>query len=237
MGRRDGRRRGAAREREHTLACPCPHPRSLERVGGHPSASPPLPVLSRAGMARPPTTTGASADQVADAAPTAAPAAAPARPAFTAREGQESSPPPIAIDGGRGGGGSVCGGNARAHTRQEGAAAEQEREWGGGREVGGRRPLSTVRLLSPPPRHAPEPGARGPHTNTQSALSLPCIARTPSPSLPDPERGAARARATGEEERARRIGHVLLSLPPSENTPTNGAANGACLACTSRCFG
>ena len=172
MGRRDGRRRGAAREREHTLACPCPHPRSLERVGGHPSASPPLPVLSRAGMARPPTTTGASADQVADAAPTAAPAAAPARPAFTARGGQESSPPPIAIDGGRGGGGSVCGGNARAHTRQEGAAAEQEREWGGGREVGGRRPLSTVRLLSPPPpTRARARRAGTTHKHTKRSLS------------------------------------------------------------------
>ena len=46
-------------------------------------------------MDRPPTTTGASADQVADVAPTAEPAAAPARPALTARDAHDSSPPPI----------------------------------------------------------------------------------------------------------------------------------------------
>ena len=46
-------------------------------------------------MARPPTTTGASALQVADAAPTAEPAAAPARPALTARPAHDSSPPPM----------------------------------------------------------------------------------------------------------------------------------------------
>ena len=179
-------------------------------------------------MARPPTTTGASALQVADAAPTAEPAAAPARPALTARPAHDSSPPPMGeekrVKGEGEGGGRVCvrvcacavpGGAASGAEKKrvrEGERASERARGSPGRPLAP-LPALTPRFSAPPLARAPSRRLGSTHTHTHT-LHLACpLARRGT--LPPPSPGHTRRHpAPCSLARGGRDSPIGLRAPP-----------------------